>query len=155
MKTIFLLLLCSTAFAQKRDQFWLKQAASVTTAFTGGFFFRRAEIRKDDFRRYAAVHPNADPQWANAKLSFRNKYKNWPHDKSPAYFGSTSFLVFTTDGFHADNAIAGAAMAANIGFSMSLYEKPNLKRILLQVGVSWVAYASGRWAADKVYGEVR
>jgi hypothetical protein len=149
--TIALLLLCGTLTAQKRDHFWLKQGISATTSFSSGFFFRRAEIRKDDYRRYAAVHPNADPKWANPRQSQYNKYKNPPTDLSPKFFGSTTFLVGFTDGFHNDNMIAGASFVSSIGFSMSLYEKPNFKLILVQCLSSWLFYTSGRAVANAAY----
>jgi len=147
-------LITNKSMAQKRDNFWLKQGVSAATSLTSGFFFRRAEIRKDDYRRYAAVHPNADPQWANPRLSQYNKYKNHPTDLSPKFFGSTTFLVGFTDGFHNDNMIAGIAFVSSIGISMSLYDKPNWKLILMQCLSSWFFYASGRAIADAAYPKV-
>jgi hypothetical protein len=39
--------------------------------------------------------------WIDYSISWKNKYKNWDGgDKRPAYFGSTKFLVFTTDAYH-------------------------------------------------------
>lgn len=151
---ILILLLPLFTIAQPREKFWLKQSGAVVTSFAGGFFFRRAEILKDDWRRYKAVHTHTDPQWSNAKLSFKNKYKDWPRNQEPAFFGSTSFLVWTTDEFHLDNAIAAACVATNVGVTLTLYEKPNWKNILAQVSVTWIAHGCGRWAADKVYPKV-
>jgi hypothetical protein len=39
----------------------------------------------------------------NGKVSWLNKYRNRDPKQGPAYFGSTSFLVFTTDGPHLAN----------------------------------------------------
>lgn len=36
----------------------------------------------------------------NPKFSWLNKYEHWPEDQSAAYFGSKTFLVWTTDGYH-------------------------------------------------------
>lgn len=113
--------------------------------------FRRAEIRKDDFRRYKAIHKAANPTWANPRYSQFNKYKNPPNDLSPKFIGSTTFLVGFTDGFHNDNMIAGFFMVSGTGFSMSLTEKPKFKQIILQCAVSWVFYTTGRSVSDKVY----
>jgi len=151
---MFLVLLPVLAHSQRRQNYWLKQGVSLATMFTAGFFFRRAEIRKDDYRRYASVHTNANPQWANPKLSQYNKYKNHPTDLSPKFFGSTTFLVGFTDGFHNDNMIAGASFVCSMGFSMSIYEKPKFKLILIQCLSSWLFYTSGRAIADDVYHKV-
>jgi len=151
---VILSILCLTAFTQKRDNFWLKQGINAGCFMVGGFMFRRAEIAKDDFRRYQAIHPNTNPQWSNPKLSYRNKYKNWPEDQEPAYFLSTSVLVFTTDQFHMDNLAGGVAMVAGMGVSLTLYEKPNFKQILLQCGISLISYTSGRALADIVYPKI-
>jgi len=36
----------------------------------------------------------------NPKHSWKNKYEDWPEDKSPAFIGSTTFLVALTDAWH-------------------------------------------------------
>lgn len=151
---IILLIIPILGISQQLEGYWKRQAAACITAMSSGFFHRRAEIRKDDFRRYAAVHPNADPQFANPRLSFRNKYKDWPTDQSAAFPLSKSLLVGVTDGFHMDNTISIISMSASVGFSMSLYEKPNFKQILIQCLVTWASYGAGRWAADKVYKKI-
>jgi hypothetical protein len=151
MKLILLLLISGAAFAQKRDNYWLKQGIGATAFTTSGFLFRRAEIRKDDFRRYLAVHPKANPQWANPKLSQYNKYQNPPSDLSPKFFLSTTVLVGFTDGFHNDNMVGMFFMSSGIGINLSMYEKPNWKVILTQCLTSWFFYNSGRALADFAY----
>ena len=54
------------------------------------------------------------------KTSWKRKYKDFDGgDKSAAYFGSKSFLVWTTDGFHLTRAIGHASMYFAIGISTS------------------------------------
>lgn len=38
--------------------------------------------------------------WFNPKLSWKNKYKNRDPEQGPAFPGSTTFLVWTTDAWH-------------------------------------------------------
>ena len=38
--------------------------------------------------------------WWNPSISWRNKYKDGDPKKGPKFFGSTTFLVFTTDAWH-------------------------------------------------------
>lgn len=39
-------------------------------------------------------------EFIDKNISFKRKYKNYPTDMSEAYFGSKTFLVWTTDLFH-------------------------------------------------------
>jgi hypothetical protein len=117
--------------------------------------FRRAEIRKDSYIRYAAVHPNANRKWADPKISFRNKYKAWPSDQRPAYFLSKSVLVFASDGFHFDNMVGSLFMAGGLSINLSLYEKPKFKTIVAQTAASWIFYGCGRALADVVYPKIQ
>lgn len=36
----------------------------------------------------------------NPEVSWKNKYKDWPEDKRPAYPGATTWLAWTTDAWH-------------------------------------------------------
>lgn len=38
--------------------------------------------------------------FGNPADTWKNKYKNYPEDKSPKYWGATTFLSFTTDAWH-------------------------------------------------------
>ncbi len=38
--------------------------------------------------------------FGNPADTWVNKYKDYPEDKSPKYFGATTFLSFTTDAWH-------------------------------------------------------
>jgi hypothetical protein len=144
----------STCFSQKRDNFWLKQGISAATMAAAGWLHATNEVSVHDYRRFAARHPNANPQWANPRLSFRNKYENWPHDKSAAFFGSKTVLVFTTDAYHLRSTTRNFLIAGNIGVTMSLYEKPNWKQILVQAASSWAFFALGSGAAHHFYKPV-
>jgi hypothetical protein len=122
--------------------------------FAAGWLHATNEVSVHDYRRYAARHPNANPQWANPRISFRNKYADWPIDKSAAYFGSKTLLVWTTDAYHLRSTARNFLIAGNIGVSMSLYEKPNWKQILLQAAISWGCFALGTGSAHKYYDYV-
>lgn len=73
------------------------------------------------------------------KTSWTNKY-DWP-ERTPRFFGSTTFLVMVTDGFHLTRFIDRTASIASIGISfadMANYDKSDiwkvvLKKILLSV----------------------
>lgn len=41
-----------------------------------------------------------DSYWWNFNISWQNKYKNLDPSQGPRFFGSTTFLVWTTDAWH-------------------------------------------------------
>jgi hypothetical protein len=46
-------------------------------------------------------HLKKDQMWWNPQYSWKNKYKNWDAgDKSPRFWGSTTFFVTFTDAWH-------------------------------------------------------
>jgi hypothetical protein len=61
-------------------------------------------------------------QFWDFKLSHVNKYKNFPTDTSPAYFGSKSFTVRFSDGFHWTRGIMFDANNLSIAISSSDFE---------------------------------
>ncbi len=131
-----------------------KVVASSFFAAVSGAFHRTAEIAKDDYRRIKEVHPNWDEQWANPKKSFKNKYKDWPRDQSPAYFGSTTILVSTTDMFHLYNTLSSISMATSIGFTLTLHEKIKLRQVLFECMRTFLFYNFGRAMADFIYPKI-
>jgi len=150
-KIAVLLLICGGLQAQKRDNFWLKQGVSATTMAVAGWLQGANEVAVNDYRRFAARHPNANPKFSNPRISFKRKYENFPTDKSPAYWGSTTVLAWTSDRHHLYNTTRNFLVAGNIGVTMSLYEKPNWKQIVVQAASSWAFFAIGSGAAHKYY----
>jgi len=150
---LILILISGGLQAQKRDNFWLKQSIGAAAMFSAGFLQGANEVAVNDYRRFAARHPNANPKWSNPRVSQYNKYKSRT-DKTPAFFGSTTVFVFVTDRHHAYNTTRNFLVAGNIGVTMSLYNKPNWKQIVLQAATSWAAFAVGSGAAHAYYKPV-
>jgi len=66
----------------------------------------------DGTRDAAMFHMNdASSRWWNSDESWENKYKNYPNDMSPAFWGSTNVLVWTTDAPHFFNMLSNQAMS--------------------------------------------
>ena len=53
------------------------------------------------------------------KISWQNKYANWPSDKSEAFFGSSTVFVMFTDGYHLTRSISFYANSISIAVSSS------------------------------------
>jgi len=52
--------------------------------------------------------------WFNPEESWKNKYKNRDPQQGPAFFGSTTFLVWTTDAWHFFKMIMLSCLTASI-----------------------------------------
>lgn len=140
--------------AQRRDNFWLKQGISAMSMAYAGWLYGTNEVKLHDYRRFAARRRNANPQWHNPTLSFKNKYKNWPTDQSERFLGSKTVFAFATDSYHLNATLRNFLIVGNIGVCMSLYEKPNWKQIVLQAATSWAFYAIGTGAAHAYYKKI-
>lgn len=96
MKLLFILLLTipTELFSQKLK---LKNyAASGAFVFLSGM--------SDGLRDASMFRMDGYGNFWNGKKSWLNKYKNRDRNAGEAYFGSKSFLVFTTDAAHLSNA---------------------------------------------------
>jgi len=74
------------------------------------------QFRYSGFKR---VFPKARDQWYDPSISWRNKYKDGDPSKGAKFFGSTSFLVGTTDAYHATRTVSNSFNAAAIVFSVT------------------------------------
>jgi hypothetical protein len=52
------------------------------------------------FKYKYSIFSSRDPFYWNPGISWRNKYKSRKTSEGPAFLGSTTFLVFTTDAWH-------------------------------------------------------
>lgn len=59
----------------------------------------------DGVRDASMFHMVGKGKWWDGSESWENKYKNYPHDMSAAYFGSKNILVWTTDAPHFFNML--------------------------------------------------
>ena len=68
---------------------------------------------------------SGDRQFWDPNLSWRNKYVDWPNNKSPAFPGATGPLVFLTDGWHLAKFIMLTALELAILLPlMRLFRRP-------------------------------
>jgi len=60
--------------------------------------------------------------FGNPADTWVNKYKDYPEDKSPKYFGATTFLSFTTDAWHFFKffQLQAFKVAITIGFPITI-----------------------------------
>lgn len=95
----------------------------------------------------AVHHPDRIPagwnrQWWDGRVSWRNKYRHGDPAAGPAYLGSTTLLVWTTDAKHLfgalhRTALFGSAVVIGIG------QRRPVWHYLLDAGISFVAFSAG------------
>ena len=113
---------------------------SMICTFLGG--------SSDGLRDASMYRMDGYSQFWNGKNSWNNKYKNGDINQGPAYFGSTSFLAFTTDGPHLSNMVTHQFN----GMAMALMPEDGNKK-LGHVFLKVLAYNAVRQAGHSVvYG---
>ena len=148
---LLLLLVANTAFAQKAKFPWKQFGMSGGVMFTAGWLDNEADVAKFNFHLYKVRWPNTNPQWSNPLLSARNKYANWPVDKGPAYPGSKTWLVWTTDKYHMNRFMRNALVAGAVAVNLTIGEKLNWKQIAAMAAGNWAAFALGSGASAAFY----
>jgi hypothetical protein len=109
MKSMVFSLLLIFSSAAAAAQTFGQMAVSGALMGASGYFDGVAETTQFNYRGYQKIHPNTDPLWSDPKISWRNKWKNGDPNQGPAFLGSTSFLVGTTDLYHLMNTCRNAS----------------------------------------------
>ena len=147
-----LVVLCSyLAQAQQRKNFWIKQGGAFGSSFLSGAARGINEVITHNYDQFEGKHPQANDNFWFPRLSANNKYKNGDRTQGAAFPLSTTVLVGLTDGYHMTNSIAIIMATVSMGFSMSLYEKPKLKDIGLQLLITGIGFTVGKGAVHWFY----
>jgi len=94
-KWLFILLFTQSVQAQT--------ISALSCAFVSGTARGFSTTIQHHFYAVRKVHPGIDESYYNPDSSWVRKYKDFPIDTRAAYFGSKSFLVWTTDAWHLIN----------------------------------------------------
>lgn len=95
---IFALLVQTSQAQIKLKQYILTGSAMFLSGMLDGTIESINYHYDNGFKPQAA---DANDQFWNPELSWKNKYKNGDPSQGPKFFGSTSAFVFTTDAYHA------------------------------------------------------
>lgn len=92
----------------------------------------------------SSVFPQEGPKrsWYDPEISWKNKYQNWPIDKSSAYFGAKTFLSWTTDAYHMTQAVHLTSMQ----ISVVCYEQPPQDKFwwkILDIAIMKLSFTAG------------
>lgn len=92
-------------------------------------------------------HPDRIPAswdrrfWDN-RVSWHNKYRNGDPDLGPAYFGSTTFLAWTTDAKHLFGTLHRSTLFA-AGITISIGDRRPAWHYLADAGLSFLCFSAG------------
>ena len=108
-KLIILILLISQLLYSQRDstqRYDLKlKSIRYSLIFAAGFAEGVKDAISFHYPQFQAVHPNANPNYWDPSISWKNKYKYNDPTMGPKFAGSTGIFVFTTDGWHLTNMV--------------------------------------------------
>ena len=93
--------------------------------------------------RFFAHHPNANRQFWDNSISWRNKYRNGDPEQGRAFVGSTTWLAWTTDAYHLFRTTS--RLTAVAGLTIPLYKGSGkkLKHYAAEIGLSGLAWSAG------------
>ena len=118
-----------------------KICARSAALFTAGLFDGTAEILRSDYPAFKKRFPNAKDEFWDMRISHRNKWKNGDYTQGPAYFGSTTFLAWTTDGYHLVRTLR------NFGYATALIIPIGGKKkwyvYIIELAVNYMAWTGG------------
>jgi hypothetical protein len=143
LSIIFLLLFNLSGYSQLKKEWPL-----LATSFLAGGFEGMAEVLQHHYYDFNAVFPNANQQFWNASISWKNKYKNGDYTQGPKFPGSTTIFVWTTDGYHLMRMNRNVMMFTTFVFHPR--EKKKFKHYLLDGLMHGAAYSLG---FNLIYGK--
>ncbi len=76
-----------------------------SSAFVAGFAEGTMDAISFHYDSFQKVHKNVNHQFWNPQLSWKNKWRNGNKIEGEKFIGSSTFLVWTTDGWHMLKAI--------------------------------------------------
>ena len=136
-----LLLVLITVQATAQWKLTRNKLASGSLIMVGGAAKGFNETLSFHYERFQKAFPNADHQWFNPSLSWRNKYKNGDPLQGAKFPGSTTVFVLVTDQYHLNNFIYRAAITS--GLVIKIGEKQKFSYYVIDFLYYTVCYQAG------------
>lgn len=76
------------------------------------------------FKYKYSIFSSRDQYYWNPSISWRNKYKDRKISNGPAFFGSTTFLVFTTDAWHLFQFLSNSFIVISMILIINIFYTP-------------------------------
>ena len=140
---------------QSQAQFSIKKDwQSLGTIMIAGISDGTNEELSHHYNNFKKVFPKANDQYWDPKISWTNKYKNGDPTQGPKHFGSTTFLVWTTDGYHMTRFVKNTMVVTSI--ALSVRPKRKFKDFLVRAIAHSVAYHVGFFVSyEVVFGGIK
>lgn len=143
-KLTFLLLIFSfPAFSQTGKQKTVLFVTKTSCFFFAGAFEGTKDAIDFHYKDFKKVFPNANDQFCNPDLSWKNKYKNGDPQQGEAFPFSSTLLVSQTDLWHKLNRNRNVCFV--VGASIPLNGKIDVKQIALEIVSYYSAYLAGKY----------
>ena len=118
-----------------------RDIAPLALTFFAGMCDGTAEASYYHFDKMDHKYGDLNDQFWNGKISHQNKYKNFDPQQGPAYFGSTTFLVWTTDSYHLSRM--GRNLSISTAVAIKIGEKQRWWHYPLEAVIYWLTYTFG------------
>lgn len=132
MKVLILVLLSFGASAQ--------HVRSIALTFVSGMADGTAEALKWHYDRVDQRYNLNDSYW-NPAISYKNKYAGGITANGPKFPGSTTYLVWTTDGYHMLRMVRNTSMVATV--IIHPYKKKKWWKYVVESAAYYGAYTIG------------
>jgi hypothetical protein len=140
MKALLIITALLTTISGKAQFSLKKELPSMVCFFGAGFFEGTAETLQFHYSEFEnKTEANAD--FWNPELSWRNKYKGGLPENGAKHFGSTTFLAWTTDGYHLMRTSRN--VSAMVGILITPRDKLKWHGYLLKALCYSLAYQAG------------
>jgi len=146
----FVFIFCLTIMAgEARAQILSRRdVAPLVLTFISGMCDGTAEAIQFHYDKFDKWGLDTSNHFWNPRESWKNKYKDRNPDNSAAYFGSTTFLAFTTDAYHlfrwGRNVTAvSAVVAITIPLSKDGFKAKKWWHYPIQAAIYWLTYSIG------------
>ncbi|MBL7780679.1 MAG: hypothetical protein JNM22_05630 [Saprospiraceae bacterium] len=135
--SICMLLLCSLSAQQRYN--WRHAIAPASLSLVSGGAWGLHEKTMHHWPQFQDRFPGANPKFWNPAVSWTNKYRNWPEDKT-----RRRVPVFFTDAKHLLASVSQVS-AFSAGACITLGDKRPWWHYALDVGISFAAYSAGNY----------
>lgn len=129
--------LSKQVFTYFNDNKW-----TLTGCFIAGALDGTVEILRHDYDNFKAVFPDANDTFWLPQLSWHNKWKNGNYRQGEKFPGSSTFLVWTTDGYHLLRTLERTTVCFSFAIKIG-GKKQNWKNYVADALIHQVFYAAG------------
>lgn len=141
MKLLVLVLLLFPLFSIGQWKLTENKAITGGLVVVGGAAKGFNETLMFHYKSFERAFPNANRQWFDPRVSWKNKYEDRDRTKGAAFPLSTTVLVGFTDQYHLNNLVHHAAITSAL--IIKIGEKQKFKYYLLDFMYYTICYQLG------------